>query len=119
MDYSHKPCNIIDNYKSPYVYILGDFNANVLRINSVFANELNKMCIRKSPVDSFNYVIKAHGTVSWLDHCLTTHTGYENVTNIEVYKDCVTDSHLPLFVTVDCNVNVFTKLSNDNTLKFY
>ena len=85
------------------------------------------MCIRKSlilddcvklPVDSFTHVSEAHGTVSWLDHCLTTHTGYENVKNIEICKDCVTDSHLPLFVTVDCSVNVFAKLFNVNTLKF-
>jgi len=45
--------------------------------------------------------------------------GYENVNNVEIYKKCVTDSHLALFVTVDCSVNGFTKLSNDNTEIFW
>jgi len=37
-----KLCNNIDNCESPYVYILGEFKLNVLRINSVFADKLKK-----------------------------------------------------------------------------
>ena len=66
MDCLHKLCNIIDNYESPYVYNVGDFNANVLRINSVFVKKkgiINSLilvhCV-ELPLDSFTYANKAH-----------------------------------------------------------
>jgi len=40
--------DIIDNYDSPYLYILDDFNANVLWINSAYADELKHLCIINS-----------------------------------------------------------------------
>jgi len=61
----HLFLNVYFQNESPYVYILGDFNANILRINSVFVDDLKTLCIRKLlilnacvklPVDSFTYV---------------------------------------------------------------
>ena len=73
---------IIDSANTPYIFILGDFNAD-LQSTSVFGAELidfcdNNICfIEKEQLlsDSFTFVSQAHGTTSWLDRCITTASG--------------------------------------------
>ena len=66
----------------------------------------------------FTYVNQAHGIISWLVLWLREHARKENLGTFEIYQEWVADNHLPLIITVDCSVNVFTKLLNDNTLKY-
>jgi hypothetical protein len=72
--------DIIDNYDSPYLYILDDFNANVLWINSAYADELKHLCIINSliladcvnlPVDNYICVSNAHDSMSGFDQQIT------------------------------------------------
>ena len=52
------------------------------------------------PADSFTFVSRAHGTTSWLDHCVTTHTGQG------ILYDFICSTHLPMIVTLNCSFNV-------------
>ena len=63
---------IIDEFPSPYVYILGDFNANFSQ-NSKFGEELMSWCNRYSlcitdkmllPSDTFTHASMAPGSIS-------------------------------------------------------
>ena len=66
---------IIASSNSPYVFILGDFNADI-QSTAIFGAELidfcdnNELCfIDKAMLfsDTFTYTSQAHGTTSWLD----------------------------------------------------
>ena len=74
---------IIESANTPYIFILGDFNADILS-QSIFGSELIEFCdmnnlsfIDKSMLspDTFTFISQAHGTTSWLDHCITTTAG--------------------------------------------
>ena len=62
---------IIDAAFAPYVFVLGDFNADI-NYDSVFGSELIEYCDTNSKSmllpDSFTFYSVAHGTTSWLDH---------------------------------------------------
>ena len=71
---------IIASFNTPYVFILGDFNADI-QSTSISGAELidfcdnNELCFvdkEKLLPDTFTYTSQAHGTNSWLDHCITT-----------------------------------------------
>ena len=42
----------------------------------------------------FPFVSSAPNTCSWLDHVVTTHTGYGIITSIDVINDFVTSGHI-------------------------
>jgi len=94
------------------MYDLGDFNATIqllLMNRNILCNRTSFIlsdCV-KLPVYIFTYVNKAHFTIN------------KNVKHIELYYDSVIVSHLQFFVSVDCNVNVFTNLSNASNLNFF
>ena len=46
----------------------------------------------------------AHGTTSWLDHCVTSVTGLDNIESVTVIDDYVCSDHLPLRVIVICDL---------------
>jgi len=106
------------------MYDLGDFYATMqllLMNRNILCNRTSLIlsdCV-KLPVYIFTYVNKAHFTMSWLIHCLTENTCYEKVKHIELYYDSVKVSHLQIFVIDDCNINVFTNLSNASNLNFF
>ena len=67
---------IIESVNTPYVYVLGDFNADI-QSDSVFGSELVEFCTLNKldfidritlPSSSFTFISQAHGTTSWLDH---------------------------------------------------
>ncbi|CAH4002158.1 unnamed protein product [Pieris brassicae] len=71
---------IVENENIESIYVLGDFNAHP---GQLFGNELLSFCaeqnwlcadIERLGIDSksYTYTSDAHGTCSWLDHCLTT-----------------------------------------------
>ena len=62
-----------------YVYVMGDFNSDFTR-GDLFGDEFMQMCNEHSlsiadkellPDSSFTCISNAHGTTSWLDHCVT------------------------------------------------
>ena len=87
--YLNKIKIIIESANTPYVYVLGDFNADI-QSDSVFGSELVEFCnLNKRdfidriilPSSSFTFISQAHGTTSWLDHCITTAAGRSLISN--------------------------------------
>ena len=108
MFYLAKILQIVEEFRSPYVYVCGDFNAN-LKKPSRYGKELTKLCNDNSlsisdelllPSDTFTFVSSSHASTSWLDHVLSTSTGHALVQSIHVKSDYVTSDHLPLCFTV-------------------
>ena len=104
---------IIDSANTPYIFILGDFNADI-QSTSMFGAELidfcdnNNLCFidkEKLSPDSFTFVSQAHGTTSWLDHCITTTSGKSITSNISIIDDIVCSDHFPLCIEIVCDIN--------------
>ena len=113
MFYLSQLLQIIEDFSSSYVYICGDFNANVLS-HSGFGDELQRLCSDTLlclsdtlllPSDTFTFISSSHDTVSWLDHVLSTSTTSEHslFTNISVKSDFITSDHLPLCFSISIN----------------
>ena len=75
--YLNKIKIIIESANTPYVFVLGDFNADI-QSDSVFGSELVEFCNLNKldfidriilPSSSFTFISQARGTTSWLDHC--------------------------------------------------
>ena len=119
-----KISQIIDEFQTPYVYVCGDFNANT-RCTSQFGDELSQLCRCNSlcladtlflPQDTFTFISSSHDTVSWLDHILTTTSGYSILTDACVKTDFITSDHLPLCFTISIdNLHVTVSLSDQTS----
>ena len=104
---------IIDSANTPYVFILGDFNADIQN-TSIFGAELldfcdnNTLCFLDkeflSP-DSFTNISQAHGTTSWLDHCITTTSGKSITSGVSIIDNIVCSDHFPLCIDLVCDIN--------------
>jgi exonuclease III len=113
IDYLSRLHTIIDQHATSYVYVIGDFNANICRTNpgrSCFANELATFCEEEDLIlsdftlldpDTFTYTSHAHNTVGWLDHILTTNTGHLHIKEIEVKNSFISSDHLPVSMELD------------------
>ena len=104
---------IIEPADTPYVYILGNFNADI-QSQSIFGSELikfgdlnNLRFIDKSMPSSetFTLVSQAHGTTSWLDHCITTTAGESLIANVSVLNDIACFDHVPLCIDINYDIN--------------
>ena len=70
---------IIDDFDSPFVCALGDFNADIVKATD-FGKELQSFCndsglvadVLHLPANSVTHVNDGHGTESWLDHIVCT-----------------------------------------------
>ena len=123
MFYLSQLLQIIENFSSPYVYICGDFNANVLS-HSRFGDELRRLCSDTLlclsdtlllPSDTFTFISSSHDTVSWLDHVLSTTSGHSLFTNISVKSDFITSDHLPLCFSISIDNMHVPIISADST----
>lgn len=93
---------IIENSNCNSCLILGDFNAHP---SSSFGRELSSFCTEYRyeqidqkflPADSYTYLSDAHGTTSWLDHCLATETISKCVENVSIDYSTTWTDHRPL-----------------------
>ena len=111
---------ISDSFESTNIFIIGDFNANISKPSlfsphlDAFINECHFIPsdIRCLPPDSFTYVSDAHGTTSWLDHVLTTHSSHSTISDMAVNYDCVSSDHFPLGFTISVNLLPYSEASN-------
>ena len=64
---------------------------------------------------------QAHGSVSGLDHCVTTTTGKTLISDIKILKEFVSSDHIPLCINLltdsktlveDCYDSVDRKITN-------
>ena len=109
---------IIVMHPTPYVYIIGDLNANTCTknngnnsVNSNFGKILIDFCEEENivladydllPKDTYTFVSSAHDTVSWLDHILSTSPGTDLVQGIQVNLDFISSDHLPISLQLNC-----------------
>ena len=86
--------SIVLESDTPHTYVLGDFNAN-LKCDSTFGEELQDLCHNNSfcisdkmflPSDTFTHISNAHGSTSWLDHCVTTSIGHNIISNVNILQ---------------------------------
>ena len=81
--------SLIEHADNPYVYVMGDFNADVTKhvkdnVSHKFGNELDKFCRDEGLVlsdvlllegsKSYTFFSDAHNTVSWIDHTVSSTT---------------------------------------------
>ena len=73
--------------------------------------------------DSFTFVSQAHGTTSWLDHCITTTSGKSITSNISIIDDIVCSDHFPLCIEIVCDINklcdVTSEIEQREAIKWY
>ena len=50
------------------------------------------------------YICEAHGTTSWLDHCITNKSGQSIIFSCLIIDDIVCSDHLPLCIEINCDV---------------
>lgn len=103
---------VIESSGVDAVYILGDFNAQP---NSLFGNELLSfsaevqwrcadVCLLGGESDTYTYVSDAHGSTSWLDHCVVTDAAWNTIRDASVLYDVSWSDHFPLIVMCDLNL---------------
>ena len=123
LSYLSKINNIIECFPSPYVYVTGDFNANLLlneskSICSNFGKELYDFCNQEQLIisdtlfmknDSYTFISSAHDTVSWLDHVITTSSGHDLISSINIDYSFVTSDHLPVTIKLNFNCTHMTE----------
>ena len=112
--YLNKIKIIIESANTPYVYVLGDFNADI-QSDSVFGSELVEFCNLNKldfidriilPSSSFTFISQAHGTTSWLDHCITTAAGRSLISNAFITDNVICSDHFPLSVNIECSIDL-------------
>ena len=99
---------ISDSFESSNSFIIRDFKAELIKTNlfSPFINSFISEChfipsdIKYLPPDSFTYVSDAHGSRSWLDHVLCTHSSHSSVSDMTINYNCVSSDHCPLLFTI-------------------
>ena len=92
--------------------VAGDCNANCR--GSRFFDELMEFCTEEGLVisdmlflgpscNNFTFVSAAHGTTSWLDHCLCTPKLHDLMQVVSIRFDICTSDHLPLAIALNVN----------------
>ena len=112
MSYLVKIQQLVVGADTPYVYVIGDWNADILN-RSRFGRELLEMCTDSDlyvsdktllPGDTYSFISKAHGTCSWLDHCIATTSGHNIIQELKFNYDSVASDHFPLEMSIKCNI---------------
>ncbi|KAJ2938061.1 hypothetical protein O0L34_g19384 [Tuta absoluta] len=95
--------------------VIGDPNADP---TTSFGEELASFCseyyyecldITLLPANTYTFVSDAHGTVSWLDHCITTEFLKKCITDMKVDYSISWTDHRPLYVSL--SIDSLTKLA--------
>ena len=103
--YMGKIASIIDNSDVAGVVVLGDFNAGP---TNNFYCELQQLCsvknliisdISRLPNDTYTHVNNGTLSRSWVDHCVSSQSMHDSITNISVDKNYVGSDHFPLHVS--------------------
>ena len=114
--YLGKTNDFTESYPTPYIYVVEYFNVNLFvrghTMISKFVGHLTDFCAEEKVIladvhllndNSFTYISPVHNSVSWLDHIITTATGFDIISNIAIIHYLVSSDHLPIVVQLDCN----------------
>ena len=90
--------------------VVGDYNANILKTNSVFSKHLMQYCSMSDyklssvsclPLNTYTYISDAWNTCSWLDHCIATEDGHKLIKNMKVLYNNIISDHFPVSIELD------------------
>ena len=111
--YLSKIDSMISSSPSPYVFTMGDFNANTnMRNNNLFGDLLVKYCREENlilsdlsflPKDSYTFLSEAHSTTAWLDHMMSTSTAHSLINKMQIKYDFISSDHHPVLVNISMN----------------
>ena len=114
--------SFIQDNSSSYIYLVGDMNADVSSVNSIFGKHLIQFCLDSGlilsskvllPDDSFSYVSEAWHTTSWLDHCLCTVDAHDSIESIKIDYELATSDHMPFSMVLNTgNLPVLLPVDN-------
>ena len=114
--YLAKVKTIIDDFDSPFVCILGDFNADIVKATE-FGKELESFCkdsqlsivdVMHLPRNSTSHMNDGHGTESWLDHIVCTRGFMDLISGVGIDRSVMCSDHFPMFIKIDtqnCDIN--------------
>ena len=104
----------------PNICVMGDFNSND---SNGFCTYLNRFCKENGfilsdkqwlPNSTFTYISEAHGSVSWLDHCLTSTNVNKSICKVSILYDLVSSDHKPMAVYLKINsLPTYNKVSSN------
>ena len=109
--------SIINDIDSPYIWVLGDFNAHIGKSPTNFGNQFNEACDENEliisdkillPDNSFTYISDSWNSTSWLDHCISTKTGHELIHNMCIEYDLAAQDHIPISFNIPLNSQIDT-----------
>ena len=104
---------ILEDCTTPYVCIVGDFNADLQKRE--FGKLLNEFCVEnlltvvdasQLPSTSFTYLSAAHDTTSWLDHVLCNDSTLSAINNLHIRYDLALYDHIPVCFSIDMKPNI-------------
>lgn len=120
LSYLCKLGSMCDDINHPNLCFIGDFNASP---SNSFGSFLTPFCVdfdlilsdyEYMPQESFTYVSDAHGSTTWLDHCLSSSSLHKSINSIEVLHQFISSDHKPLSVIFNCDR--VTKLAAEDNL---
>ena len=117
--------SIIEDIPTTSMFIVGDWNADILRRENSFGPHLELFCDDQKlflsskcllPPDSFTYVSPAWNTTSWLDHCVSTADAHTSIQDISILYEHGTYDHLPVCIDVALSFIPATTIGSNNFL---
>ena len=117
---------ILEELNTSCYVVLGDWNANIGDVdNSLFAPHLLDFCHDHGyylstqsllPHNSYTHVSEAWGTVSWLDHVVSSADFHDSIDNITIDYDSTDVNHIPVMVTTSLsNMPAVNLVNNECT----
>ena len=128
--YLSKIDSIISSADTSYCMVMGDFNADLKEdsdgnIDHMFGKKLKSYCQSEGLIISdyeqminttTTYISLSHGTSSWIDHIVTTHSMHSIIEAIKVENGYISSDHSPLSAAINLNVQCFD-IEDDNNLR--
>ena len=100
---------ILSELDTSCVSILGDWNADISDVNSMFATHMKDFCSDTGMVisdeamlagDTFTQLSERWHSTSWLDHCLSTSDGHNLIKAMHVQYGTSCRDQIPLIVDI-------------------
>ena len=115
MFYLCKLDSIIESADTPYVFVVGDFNANVSLNDNVLSHKFGQMLVDytsehrlhisdKMLCDKDTYTFYSSASISWLDHIVSTMMAHSIINDVRVLYDFITSDHHPIVFKIDMSL---------------
>ena len=114
--------SLVNDIDSPFIWIVGDFNAHIGNSPSNFGRYLIDTCIENDlvfsskillPFDSFTYISDMWNSTSWLDHCISTESSHDRICNFSVEYELADSDNFPISFQIQINSAIESKLSSN------